>query len=224
MSKSSYRHDLILWHGTNQSFDTFDNGHLGLHTCNSASRGGFFLASNPETARAYAISAAEKLVPNQKNHEAAVRRILDEADRYLEMRDFDRFEDAIMRAEELEAAAVYAPPSGSVILKCRVSLNTPKEIDASVWRNVADLGGVIMDAKIDGYDALILRNIHDIPSGEGPLDDHVVVFDGHQIEILERFDVDVDLSAMREPIPQGTGAAVDPFTVAKAEESLALEA
>ncbi|CAN0583477.1 unnamed protein product, partial [Laminaria digitata] len=37
--------EFILWHGTNQVFDVFDETMLGLHTYNPASKAAFFFAA-----------------------------------------------------------------------------------------------------------------------------------------------------------------------------------
>ncbi len=63
---------LELWHGTNQDFDRFDPGRLGLHTSNGASRTAFFFAASFETARDYALAPAGKMVPDASAHEEKV--------------------------------------------------------------------------------------------------------------------------------------------------------
>lgn len=187
--------ELELWHGTNQTFEVFDRAHLGLHTANGASTQAFFLAGDFETARSYALGAARKLVPDAKSHEDRVATLLRRADRALAAGSFDSYETLLMQAEDMEAAAIQAPPGGCVVLGCRVSLEDPFVIDGSSREVVTNLAGVLKRAGAAGHDAVILRDILDTPDGLGPVDDHVAVFDPAKIDIVTRTEVGVDAPA-----------------------------
>lgn len=207
-----YAHKLVLWHGTNQDFDEFDGAMLGLHTYNSASNQAFFFASSPETAREYARSAAAKLIPNIMEHERILENILADAEDMLRRGNFKRHEELIIEAEEFEAEAVQAAPSGGKLLKCEISLSRPLEVSGRSRDVILDLGHVIAMARETGHDALILRNILDTPSGEGPIDDHLAVFDPAQIEIIDVISAETDAILPCHKIPKDICAAVSPFS------------
>lgn len=174
-----------VWHGTNQAFTTFDPSHLGLNTSNGASRAAFFFAARPDTAWAYADLAAKHLVPQQETHERRVKKLLDAA-RLAERRgNFAASERLTLEAEEIEIAALRAPPAGQRVLRCSLRMERPFEIDGSDPRVVTNLASVLDMARAAGHDGVILRGILDTPSGEGERDDHFAVFDASQIEILE---------------------------------------
>jgi len=181
-----------LWHGTNQTFDRFDAKKLGLNTSNPASKAAFFFAVDPETARDYAGQASRNLIPDQEAHEAQVAQLLRDADDAMRRGDHNRYEALVLQAEEMECAALQAEPQGARILHCRVSFENPLEIDGSSHAVVVDLGGVLAQARADGYDAVILTDILDTPSGAGEPDPHVAVFDAMQVEILEVIELGVE--------------------------------
>jgi len=187
-----------LWHGTNQDFDRFDKNLLGLNNANTASRAAFFFAADPETARDYARQAARKLVPNHITHENRVERLLIEAEAAREAGQLDTYEELLMEAEELEFGAMQAEPTGAKILKCRVTMINPFEIDGWQYSVITDLGGVLEEARANGYDAVILRGIEDTPSGTIGPDDHYAVFSADQIEIIDVMSVDAALEVDAE--------------------------
>lgn len=173
------------WHGTNQSFETFDQAFLGLSTRNGASRSAFFFAMREDTARAYAVSAAAKLVPEQARHEERVRQLIEQAERASARRDYRASERLYMQAEELEFRAIQAPPQGARVLQCALRLDNPLEVDGLSRAVVTDLGAVLAAARKAGHDGVIIRDIADTPAGGLDPDDHVAVFDAARITILE---------------------------------------
>jgi hypothetical protein len=191
---------LELWHGTNQAFDRFDPACLGMNNANDASRRAVFFARDPATARDYASQAARKLVPDQVEHERKVARLLDLIATAARKRDFDLVEELTLELEDLDIGAIRAEPEGARILRCRVRLENPFEIDGADRRVVVNLAGVLRDARAAGHDGVILRGIHDTPSGLGPRDDHVAVFDAAAIEILASVEVDAG-DRGEEPTP-----------------------
>jgi hypothetical protein len=177
----------ILWHGTNQNFDKFEMKALGLSTSNPASKAAFFFSSRPESAWDYACSAAKKLVEDHYEHQAKVVELLYRAEKASQSRNFDLYETLIIEVENLESEALQAPAKNMVILKCQVTLENPMEIAGQDRAAVVDLGGTLMRAKDNGHDGLILRDIHDTPSGLVLEEDHFAVFDPEKIEIKDRF-------------------------------------
>jgi hypothetical protein len=176
---------LDLWHGTNQSFDRFDHAQLGLATSNGASRQAFFFAADPATAWDYAEHAARKLIPDHQGHEKKLADLLKRAADAERRRDFRAYERLVIEAEEFECSAIQAEPAGARVLQCRIRLENPFEIDGADRRVVVDLAAVLEEARAAGHDGVILRDIHDTPSGAGQRDDHVAVFDAAAIEIVK---------------------------------------
>jgi hypothetical protein len=183
---------LDLWHGTNQRFDRFDPALLGLATANGASRRAFFFAADPDTAWDYAQSAARKLIPDHLAHEKKLADLLKQAESAERRRDFRAYERLVIEAEELEADAINADPSGARVLQCRIRLENPFEIDGTDRRVVVDLAAVLDAAQAAGHDGVILKGIEDTPSGAGCRDDHVAVFDVEKIEIIASHDRRLD--------------------------------
>ncbi|MFX4299835.1 hypothetical protein [Pseudosulfitobacter pseudonitzschiae] len=203
--------EFILWHGTNQVFDVFDETMLGLHTYNPASKAAFFFAAHPDTAREYAKSASDKLLPNQVEHERKIEHLLHKAEQATHCGDFDGYERYILEAEELESAALQAPAWGGIILKCLIRVDSLTEVSGSDRQVISNFGDILVGAKNDGYEALVLRDIIDTPSGEGPLDTHLAVYDVSCIEILEKYEADDDLPFDPEAIPRDIFSCLDPF-------------
>lgn len=191
-----------VWHGTNQDFDRFDENLLGLNNANTASRAAFFFAEDPETARDYARQAARKLMPNHIEHENRVERLLFEAEAAREVGQLNAYEELLMEAEDLEFGAMQAQPEGAKILRCRVTMINPLEIDGSQYAVICNLGDVLETARAKGYDAVILRGISDTPSGTIAPDDHYAVFSADQIEIIDVMSVDATLETHPEKLEE----------------------
>lgn len=176
---------LLAWHGTNQAFDRFDPGQMGLANPNDASRAALFLAMRADIAWAYAESAARKLVPDQAAHEARVAALLEGAERASRRGDHDLSERLYLKAEELETRALQAEPAGARVLLCEVVLENPLEVGGSSRAVVRDLGAVLRAAREAGHDGVIIRVISDTPAGAVEPDDHVAVFTPETVRILE---------------------------------------
>lgn len=176
---------LLAWHGTNQAFDRFDPGRFGFANPNEASRAALFLAMRPETAWAYAESAARKLIPDQAAHEARVAELLSRAERASRLGAHDLSERLYLEAEGLETRALQAEPAGARVLLCELTLETPLEVDGASRAVVTDLGAVLRAARGAGHDGVIIRDIADTPAGAFHSDDHIAVFEPGRVRILE---------------------------------------
>lgn len=191
---------LTAWHGTNQSFDSFDEGLLGLSNPNTASQSAFFFARRPETAWSYAQSAARKLVPDYMEHEERVARLLHQALQASMRGDHNLSESLYLQVEELETEAISAPPAGARVLECELSIANPLLVDGASRDVTTNLGGVLSRARQAGYDAVIIREIRDTPCGSMVADDHIAIFSSEQIAILrEVFDLP---EALQEESPE----------------------
>lgn len=178
--------EIEAWHGTNQEFDRFDAAALGTANPNEASRLAFFFATSREVAVDYAQKAARTMVPNQLEHEERVARLIASAEAAMRLGDEECYEALILEAEDLETRARDADPAGAAVLRCQLRLDNPAIIDASQSRLVVDLAGELSRLKAAGHDGVILRDIHDSPSGETSICDHIAVFDSERIQILDR--------------------------------------
>ena len=178
---------LEVWHGTNQIFDTFDRSSLGMNNSNEASRTAFFFAANPDTAWDYAEQAARHMIPQQLEHEARVAALLKQAEDASRARKFDDYERILLEVEGIETEAMQAEPSGSSLLLCHINVENPFEADGSDSAVFLDMAAVLRQAQADGHDAVILRGIHDTPSGTTGPDDHFAIFDASRIEIASRY-------------------------------------
>lgn len=178
--------DFDCWHGTNQEFDRFEVAALGTANPNTASRTAFFFATDRAVAEDYAQKAARSMIPNQMAHEAKVAALIEAATTAMRKGDETGYEARILEAEEMEAEARDAEPCGAAILNCRVSLVNPGYLDAGQGEIMRDLAAAVMALKAAGHDGAIIRNIHDSPSGNTPVCDHIAVFDADCIEIMAR--------------------------------------
>lgn len=176
---------LTAYHGTNQTFDAFDDSLRGLANPNEASLTGVFFAGRSGTAWDYAHKAARSLVPDHVAHEARVRDLLDRAKRASARQQHDLSERLYLEAEALETTAMQADPADARVLECEITLRNPASIDGTSHHVVADLGRVLAVARAAGHDGVILRGITDTPSGRGDPDDHIVVFDPADITITQ---------------------------------------
>lgn len=174
-----------VFHGTNQAFDRFDAGMLGMNNPNHASRQAFFFAADPETAWDYARQAARNLLPGQVEHEARVARIMERAQAEEARGRFAAAESLWLEAERLETDAMQAPPEGARVYRCEIGLENPMFVDGRDRHVVTDLGALISEARRIGHDGVIVTGICDTPSGGGRPDDHFAVFDPDRIRILE---------------------------------------
>lgn len=175
-----------VWHGTNQDFEIFDPEMLGQCTSNTASTAAFFFAMNPETAWDYALSAARKLVPGHLEHEARVAELLAHAHQALGRRDDVAYENLIISAENMEAKAMQAPPAGATLMLCELSLDNPLTVSGRDRQVFMNLGGLLEDARDNGHDGIIIRDMQDTPSGIAVIDDHFAVFDPSSIRFVDR--------------------------------------
>ena len=177
---------IIAYHGTNQDFDRFDRRFLGSANPNTASAAAFFFSKGRAAASDYARHAARTMVPDWERHEAMVAELLAQADRAMEHGQHARYEALIQELEELEGAALNAPPAGAFVLECRLTVSNPLQISGQDRAAICNLGAVLDQARAAGHDAVVLRDIRDTPSGMGLPDHHIAVFDAANIEIIAR--------------------------------------
>jgi N12 class adenine-specific DNA methylase len=152
---------LVVYHGTNGDFNTFDAGELGAASGAASAKMGFFFASNPAVASSY-------------------------ADTFNAYKDtlFGRFAQRLtgglyenLNERMLGKVGKSAIFEGGNVMPLHLSISNPMVVDfgSSRYRDQT-YAKVISDAKAAGHDGVILRNTFDegyIDGGEAQTDVYV---------------------------------------------------
>lgn len=182
---------ITAYHGTNQSFDAFSIDRGGMATGEGAGAAhAFFFTDNPDEAEQYALNAGRRVVSNITEFEKERDRLKNEVDRLEKLArrsgDWEPYEQAMMAWEKLEIDATQEDEEvGKRVIKAHLEIDNPFEVDfhGGIIPSVGDLDQMVLKAKADGYDGLILHNINDSPKG-GFVSTHYAVFDPSQITII----------------------------------------
>lgn len=182
---------LVVYHGTNQPIEQFSVERLGASTRSASARHGFFFTSDEVVAQLYADNAARTVVANVEAFEAQrdklqaeVGRLEKVAQRTGKAADWQAYEDAMPAWEELEIETMRADDTGQNVVSVYLSIQNPKVVDfegEGILRLEGGFGDLIADARKEGYDGLILRNIDDTPN-MSRVSDHFVAFEPTQIK------------------------------------------
>jgi len=180
---------LTVYHGTNQPIEQFDLARGGIATGdNAGAKKAFFFTDNPEVAQQYATNAGERVVSNIAKFEKEQARLKKEVDRLEKVAQrtgqWEPYEKAMSKWEDLEIGATREDASvGANIVNTHLSIKNPKEIDFKGGRLSAakDMDALIDQAKKDGHDGLILKNLEDSPKMGIPSNQYVV-FEPTQIK------------------------------------------
>jgi len=181
----------IVFHGTNQPFDTFSHHRLGMSTgSNGGATLGFFFTSSRDEAADYAENAGKRVVSGIDKHEREIERLKREVDRLERIArrtgDWGPYELAVQQWEDLEIGATREDASvGARIIAAHLVMHNPYEVDfkGGYITGAGDFDQMIRDAKASGHDGVICRNINDSPKG-GYISDHFIVFSPGQIRQL----------------------------------------
>jgi hypothetical protein len=183
---------LVVYHGTNQTFDTFSKDRGGMATGPQAGAAhGFFFTNDPEEAQAYADAAGRKVVSNVYKFEKETERLRKEQERLEKIaqrsnraEDWSAYEQAYADWENYEVEATQEDPStGTNVISAYLSLQNPLEVNfnGKMESEAGDIENVVATALRKGHDGVIMRNIWDSPLG-GHLSDHYVAFSPDQIK------------------------------------------
>lgn len=176
---------LVVYHGTNQPIDTFDQAHGAAATGeHGGAKLGLFFTSNPENAGDYAENAGKVLVADMVKHAAEVERLraaVVEAERRANRTgDWDAYERAMEAWEDAETGAINADDiTGQNIVPVYLRITNPKVIERHGAGIPLDLTEQIEAAKAEGHDGFIMRDVSDPPPHTA---DHFVVFKPTQIK------------------------------------------
>jgi len=109
--------DTIYYHGTNADINSFNPKKFGSATESKSANQGVWLSDSPDTARSYADYAAKDL---------QVKMQLEKADIAEAKGDWDAYDDAIIKAEELEADIYDQPNRGQTIMPLNTICKIPR--------------------------------------------------------------------------------------------------
>lgn len=190
-----------VYHGTDTEFEVFDDKELGTATDSESAEKAFFFSDDEKTAKAYANWAAE---------EGPVKEALAEADRAEKIGDWDAYDKAVIKSEELAASAYKRRMAKARVIPAYLKGNflevdaegaTPQELKGSGGDIDFGISSKLDEAKEGGYDGVIFRNLDDAVGLYDRPSDHYAVFNPNQIKsadiftgtpLAERFNQDDD--------------------------------
>lgn len=186
---------LVVYHGTNQTFDEFSKTRGGLSTGPQAgARHGFFFTSDPDEAQEYAEHAGRRVVANINTFEKETERLRREQERLEKVaersgreEDWRAYEVAYQAWEDYEINATQEDPNTGVnVIAAHLILNNPLVVNfnGTMKSEHGVIEDVVQKAVDDGHDGVIMRNIYDSPVG-GRTSDHYVVFSAKQIKRVD---------------------------------------
>lgn len=180
---------LVVYHGTNQQIEEFDLKRGGASTGeNAGATKAFFFTDSRDVAGQYAERAGKRVVANVAAYEKESERLQKEVARLEKAAnrtgDWDAYERAMETWEAHEADALNADDAeGQNAVEVYLSIQNPMVVEFDGGRLSADrdLDQLIDDAKANGHDGLILRNLEDSPQ-MGVVSDQFVAFAPTQIK------------------------------------------
>lgn len=178
----------VVFHGTNQAFDSFSNSRLGQSTQTRSSTMAFFFTDSPECAGYYAQYASKQTISEINSFESTAKKLKEEADRQEKIATktgkWSAYEKAYQAWEDFEIAGLREPENtGACIYPVRLKMSNPLELDfdendsLSPW----SMDDIISDAKKNGHDGVIIKNISDNPGEKMVKCTHLAVFSADQI-------------------------------------------
>lgn len=171
----------IFFHGTNQSFDSFEHLALGRNTASMSSVLGIWVSSCPHVAAEYADMAARNQVVDQLNHEERISAMLKRI-KIAEARGrWDEAERLTEEVEEMEYGAIRQEPHGQCILALYAKVCSPFIVKCD--GQALSTGGskiIIEKALAAGHDGVLFCDSADSPMGR--VSDHLMVFHAGQVK------------------------------------------
>lgn len=175
---------LVVYHGTNQPFTSFNKSRRGMSTYSSTSKRGFFFTDSPDIAGAYASKAGATVRSNVSRYERKIKQLqkrVEKTERYAQltgnwrpyekaMEDYENFDLDSMREDDI---------IGQNIVPVYLKIENPLVFDfKGVPTPIGDVDKLIDKALANGNDGLILLNIVDPP----PASTHYIVFKPSQVK------------------------------------------
>ncbi len=169
------------YHGTASDIRQIDPKMFGSSTGSNSAKRAFWATDDPTTARGYAEYAA---------NQAPVKSLVDQADTFERIAQkssgayaqkyYDKYDDALRQAEELEAAIAANPLRGQNVMPLMIAPNNPKVMNAAGAEFVDAEGGInnfLRQAKTEGNDAAIIQNLADDVGVNGRAATHYGILD-----------------------------------------------
>lgn len=170
---------LVVYHGTNKEFDSFDKKLLGTTTLAYSARQGFFFTDSEDVANSYGDYAAIYQPINE------LRKKQEMAERWG---DWDTVDELTIKIEELDRKISQTPANerGQKIYPVYLKADNVLEYDAKD-EYFSDIGNeindVLLKAKKQGKDGVVLKNLKDQPLVfDEKSSNHFVVFEPNQIK------------------------------------------
>ena len=181
-----------VYHGTNQDFKVFGEGQEGLSATKMGSaKQAYFFTDNADEAMAYGRNADKTLVANENafNKKVAELQARQEAAEKLAQRTGKEsdWQKSYKLTEELENfyfdEVRDARKTNAKVMKVFLDVKKTKTVDVDGTITSGRVEELVSQAKKEGYDSLILKNVSDNP--EGTVDfrsNHTLVFDPKNIK------------------------------------------
>ncbi|TSA58074.1 hypothetical protein D4R42_00400, partial [bacterium] len=170
------------YHGTNQEFTEFKVME-GQDKKGVTSGEGVWLTKSADEAQQYADYSASRNVPDAMEHEAKVDKLLDEIAVAEKQGNWDLSAELTQQVEKMETDAMYGEPTGQRVVEAYPIIENPKTVDgSSITGNQAE---IIAEAKKEGYDSVIFKDISDSPY-EKITTDQIVVFDANKVKTKQQ--------------------------------------
>ena len=169
---------LVVYHGSNMEFDTFDKNKGGFTTEAESALYGFYFTSSAGIAESYAnIARPEKIKQLEKEYQ----RLEKIAQKTGKASDWDAYQKVYAQYEELELN--YEPTEK--IYNVYLKIENPMEYDfaGKHWEENKYLE-VLLEATNKGNDGVIFRNSIDDPVGTR-ISDIFVAFEPNQIKSVD---------------------------------------
>lgn len=200
---------LVLFHGTNQGFESFSSSRLGQNTSAASSIAFFFSESSAEACE-YAMMAGRVQLADAVNHERRIAELeakLDQATRHC---NWPAAERLYLELEELDLGSVNADPCGQNIRPVYVSIRTPLVIDMHGSFDGHAVAAAIKSAIAGGYDGLKVVNAYN-PVDARPVEfttTQWVAFDPQQVKSI--FDPDCLALTLNDNWTEETDGSTEP--------------
>lgn len=173
---------LVVYHGTNQEVESFDEDRRGMMTQNDSARAGFWFTGSSVVANDYATTAAKRTVASIKQHELKIAALKDLIKRAEKRGDWQTYERFMGEWEDLELNAMRDDHTGTSIVPVYLALKNPLVVDMEGKSyNITRAMQLVQEAKDKGRDGIIVRNVVDAPTDTSP-SDHFMVFKPTQIK------------------------------------------
>lgn len=172
---------LVVYHGSNQSFDRFDEEMLGAHT-KAASATAFFFTNDADEGSGYSDLAAKRMIPDSREHERKTDDLMRRAKAAERRGDWNEYERLTLEIEDHEFGAIHADPAGAQVYPVYLSMQNPLRTHVGGMISTGAVSDLIKRARAEGRDGLILEQIQDGPTMGGDPTTHFVVFRPEQIK------------------------------------------